>query len=185
MLPGKDCIDAHAVLSQFEGDALVKPDTAELGCGVGGVLETALLARLRVDLYDCATLLRFHHSRGILGTQKIAKQVDVHHGAPFLRRKFGDLLGNEDARVGNHDVEPPEFLYTAIDHGFHLGFVTHIHFDCDCAAVCGGGDAFSSLDCLFFIQVRDDNVTAFFCQSLAKGLSQSLCAASDQRDTIL
>ena len=90
---------------------------------------------LAVDLDDGSTSLLLHHLCRMLGAQKVAKQVDIHHQSPFFGRELVYCLGNEDAGVGDEDVEPAEFVHGSLYDPLDLRFVGDVHRHRDGAAI--------------------------------------------------
>ncbi len=127
----------------------------------------------------------------MLGTQEIAEEVDIHHRPPFLGGELGDLLGDEDTRVGHQDVKPAKFLDSLVHHSRHLFLVGYVHLDGDGTPVGFRlitqifGDSGRRLDRGLLVQVGHHHVAAFARQPPANSLPQPLTAAGDKRHLIL
>ncbi len=179
-----DGVDPDAELGQVQGDALRQADAAEFGGGIGGILETALFARFGIDLDDGTAALLEHHSGCMFGDEHVAKEVDVHHELPFVCGEVPDRLGDKDAGIGNDDVQAAKSIDRCLNHRFHLRFVGDIDFDGDDTLSGSVGDDIGGLLSAFEIEISDNDIAAFFGQSLAKRRA-SPCAPPVTRAILL
>ena len=125
-----------------------------------------------------------HHPARVLGDEEIAENIDVHHRAPFLRVGLGDRLGDQDAGVGDNDVDMAEVPFRVDEQLLHFGFAGDVNLRADDARAGRLRDHGRRLLGALFVDVGDDDDAALVRQALADRPAETLRAARHDGDLV-